>query len=258
VGIGAAEQQAHRQTTGARPHRGEVSAAGGARRRDTGGRRQLPAHGDPRPDPAHPVRAAGGDRAARGAQRPDLARGPRSDPAPAGAAQADERDVADGQLPPGQGRVPGITPPPPVLRVLGLFLAGLTVALLVSGITLLDGCPGGRSHRPCSSTRSASTPGWPRSSCTSCRTSCRPCTWPAGTGVVGSAGRGGSARCGPRGEPGRRGAARRRCLRLPAARSPPMRSKPDPPPRPAQRDRRRGGPSWRGIVRRRPTNADRG
>lgn len=32
-----------------------------------------------------------------------------------------------------------ITPPPPALRVLGLFLAGLTVALLVSGITLLDG-----------------------------------------------------------------------------------------------------------------------
>jgi len=30
VGIGAAEQQAHRQTTGARPHRGETPAAGGA------------------------------------------------------------------------------------------------------------------------------------------------------------------------------------------------------------------------------------
>ncbi len=32
-----------------------------------------------------------------------------------------------------------ITPPPPALRVLGLFLAGLTVTLLVSDITLLDG-----------------------------------------------------------------------------------------------------------------------
>ncbi len=105
MGIGAAEQQAHRQTTGARTHRGETPAAGSARRRDPGGRRQLPARGDPRPDPAHPVRAAGGDRAGRGAQRPDLARGLRSDPAPTGGAQADERDVADGQLPPGQGRV---------------------------------------------------------------------------------------------------------------------------------------------------------
>jgi len=30
VGIGAAEQQAHRQTTGVRTHRGETPAAGGA------------------------------------------------------------------------------------------------------------------------------------------------------------------------------------------------------------------------------------
>lgn len=140
-----------------------------------------------------------------------------------------------------------ITPPPPVLRVLGLFLAGLTVTLLVSGITLLDGCPGGRSHRPCSSIRSASTPGWPRSSCTSCRTSCRPCTWPAGTGLGGLAGRGARRAAGPRGADVAAslppGAARRRCIRLPAARSPPMSSKSDPPPRPAQRDRRRGGPA---------------
>ena len=32
-----------------------------------------------------------------------------------------------------------ITPPPPALRVLGLFLTGLTVPLMVSGITLLEG-----------------------------------------------------------------------------------------------------------------------
>lgn len=47
--------------------------------------------------------------------------------------------MAGDQLPPARDGFRDITPPPTVLRVLGSILTGLTVALLVSGITLLDG-----------------------------------------------------------------------------------------------------------------------
>jgi len=229
MGIGAAEQQAHRQTTGARPHRGEVSAAGGAA-------------------DAIPVAVANSRLTAIlgltllilfALQVVTVLAGVRSvltwhvvlglillPPVGLKLTSVTWRMVSYHR---GRDGFADITPPPPVLRVLGLALAGLTVALLVSGITLLDG-PGWAQSPALLVHQVSFTPGWPRSSCTSCRTSCRPCTWPSGTGLVGLAGRGGSARCGRRGG-------------LPAARSPPMSSKSDPPPRPAQRDRQRGGPA---------------
>lgn len=155
MGIGAAEQQAHRQTTGARPHRGEVSAAGGAA-------------------DAIPVAVANSRLTAIlgltllilfALQVVTVLAGVRSvltwhvvlglillPPVGLKLTSVTWRMVSYHR---GRDGFADITPPPPVLRVLGLFLAGLTVALLVSGITLLDGPPGGRSHRPCSSTRSA-------------------------------------------------------------------------------------------------------
>ncbi len=199
MGIGAAEQQAHRQTTGARTHRGETPATGGAA-------------------DAIPVAVANSRLTAIlgltllilfALQVVTVLLGVRSvlpwhvvlglillPPVLLKLTSVTWRMVSYHR---GRDGFRDLTPPPPVLRVLGPLLAGLTVALLVSGITLLDGCPGGRSHRPCSSTRSASTPGWPRPSCTSCRTSCRPCTWPGGTGFVGSAARGARRAAGRRG-----------------------------------------------------------
>jgi len=87
-----------------------------------------------------------------------------------------------------------ITPPPPALRVLGLALAGLTVALLVSGITLLDG-PGWAQSPALLVHQVSFTPGWPRRRV-------RRAALPAGR-APGQAGLGSS---GWRGAAGRRGA----------------------------------------------------
>lgn len=137
-----------------------------------------------------------------------------------------------------------ITPPPPALRVLGLFLAGLTVTLLVKGITLLD-WPGW-AQSPALLVHQVSFYAWLAAVVVHIVPHFLQAVHLAKRDWARRVG-GGSARCGRRGEPGRRGAARRaaprRCIRLPAARSPPMSSKSDPPPRPAQRDRQRGGPA---------------
>jgi len=139
VGIGAAEQQAHRQTTGVRTHRGETPAAGGAA-------------------DAIPVAVANFRLTAIlgltllilfALQVVTVLLGVRSvltwhvvlglillPPVGLKLTSVTWRMVSYHR---GRDGFADITPPPPVLRVLGLFLAGLTVTLLVSGITLLDG-----------------------------------------------------------------------------------------------------------------------
>lgn len=98
-----------------------------------------------------------------------------------------------------------ITPPPPVLRVLGLFLAGLTVTLLVSGITLLDGP--GWAQSPALLVHQVSFNAWLAAVVVhvvphflqAVHLASR--DWARRVGGARRAARGGSARCGRRGEP---------------------------------------------------------